>query len=684
MAEQKYDFNKLSREELALLDYELERNPDDRDPAYTNLLLPYSRFKEEQRENKEREEIDLSIEEEGKVPLSAYGFQLAQGTLLQGADELANLLVDPTESDLTKRIQEETDLLKRQKPKTALALELAGGLLSGVGAVGTLGRLGVTKFAPLLFGQGATNRAGRVLRPAIPGGIVGGAYNTLAQPEGEKDIYDTLIGTGIGAGGGIAGPQIVNVGQKGIQLGVRTAGRLAGKEDKAIRDVLNPIIDDIGGADVAAENIASGQPLIIQAGSQGEQLGKVADDITPFVIGNQSAKDIIVKTLGNPRDDMTKTFDKIIDEFEGEVKFDDINPNDFKTYTAFADKISDRVFSFANKSYTKAQIQQDVSPEIYKQVSDLLNDFRIKNMGKKIVSGLENVSDRNTLQPVLRKTDDGGFEIIPDNLTVAEAEAIRRQFKQFIKDVDDDTLKVIKSKEASLRKTLDDNYEGLATARRQYAGASEQKRAYESAKQLFTTNRYDDFVDSLDSAITNAVDSTQGEILNAYRRGALVQINKRYDEVADKVSYIRKLNDKGSAEYKLLKEIYPNKSIKELTDEIEKLNNRFVAKTKFATGSQTAERLLKAKDSGLVERATKYVPVVGELAKSILGGNKLSSAQSQRLAELVTEANPQIIDRIRDPKYQQFFTGQIQQFIPSVVGSVAAQNTTAPTMELFK
>jgi hypothetical protein len=458
---------------------------------------------------------------------------------------------------------------------------------------------------------------------------------------------------------------------------------LRGKEDRAIRDVLNPIIDDIGGEDVAREGLEGGTPLILQSGGQGQEAGKVAADITPFVIGSQKASDIIKTELGNPRDDMTKTFDKIVEKFEGEVKFDDINPNDFKTYTKFADNVSDRIFDVADTKYRNAQLQENVSSEIYENVSKLLNDFRIKNMGKKVVDGLENVSDRSTLQPVLRRTDDGGFEIITDELTVAEVEAIRRQFAQFIKDVPDDTLKIIKSKEASLRRVLDDNYGGLADARRTYAGASEQLRAYQNAKKLYTANRYNEFTDSLDDALANAKESTQGEILNAYRRGALVQINKQYDEAGDKVSFIRKLNDKGSNEYKLLKEIYPNKSIKELTDEIEELNKRFAAKSKFATGSPTAERLLRSqKDEGFVQRTLKYVPIVGSLSKDLLGEQKLSPAQQERLAQLVIEANPRVIDRIRDPKYSQYFKSQIQQFLPSVLGGLVAQDVPAAVSSL--
>ena len=661
-----YNFDNAPPELIKFLKSQARKKPEDRNPEYIDAVNSYVSWDR----SKQSEKTEKSIEEKGKLnPLTSIPLTVLKGGTLASSDEL----VGKFSPELAEKMNRQTDLMRERYPKINFMLETGGGIGLGLLSSPIMARTALTRF---LAGQGAKSNIGKIAAPTVPGGLTGGTYGYFEGETPTERKEGAIYGGGLGA---VGGPLVTGAG-KGIMATGRYIGDnitgYQGGESRAIKDALQSIIEDVGGGEVAKQNIREGTPLLYQPGlvggeiaediTEGSGRGKVGYDVRPLVEGEDTAKNIILRDLGNPRDEMTKTFDDLLQEFDDSVKFDDIKVDDFKTYTKFADSITNKIKVKADSEYKAAQLQADVDVDVYNAVKDVLNDFRIGNMGKKIKEGLESVSDRNTLEKILRFNPDGGVDIIPENLTLAEVEQIRRIFQTYI-DSAPDVIRIKNDKQLALRELLDNKYPELTTARGTYNRASEIDDAYQKSKKLYTGSKYQEFVDAFDDALNNSQSASEKEIRDSFRRGALVQIYRRYDEAKDKVNFIRKLNDSSSAEYKMLKEIYPNENINDLIKKVDDLENRFKTKSAFLSNSSTAERIKKSKFRPNLE---KYVGSFGNIFDDFFSGEKLSSDEKIRIAEIVIDKNPDIIDRILDPKYRTFFARQIAPEIAGVTSGV--------------
>ena len=100
----------------------------------------------------------------------------------------------------------------------------------------------------------------------------------------------------------------------------------------------------------------------------------------------------------------------------------------------------------------------------------------------------------------------------------------------------------------------------------------------------------------------------------------------------------------------------------------------------YTGGSDTSKNILKVADTGN-QVANALLNPVSTIVKKFTK-TELTSQQADRVAEILTSENPNIINRINDPKYAKLFSDKINAIIPNL-SSYAAPVTSAVTTNQF-
>lgn len=334
MAEkQKYNFNyydNLKPDDIKKLKIQLlfKDDPDMRDKKLVSdeELKGYEmyRYVKDTRPSDSSEKTPLSA-----VPLTALqGFTLGFGDEILGAtsgtgqflyDKLrgrdANL--GESISKATDYYRKPVDIMRKNYPKLSALNELAGGVASGIGLAKAIpGAVSNTLAGRLLTGRGGSDVTGRAFRQIIPGALLGGAYGYGVGEGGVDNRVDTA--QSMAKMGAIAGPAFSVGGEAlmGTFRGLSNQFTPRGTESKPVRDVLNPIVEKLGGKEKVTSEIESGKPIILQG--EGETIGDVGASIKPFVKPEQEAENILKDFLGDPKNEMTKAYSDVLDTLKDE------------------------------------------------------------------------------------------------------------------------------------------------------------------------------------------------------------------------------------------------------------------------------------------------------------------------------------------------------------------------------
>lgn len=331
------------------------------------------------------------------------------------------------------------------------------------------------------------------------------------------------------------------------------------------------------------------------------------------------------------------------------------SPKD-ETFTSYADRVIDDHFNAATQAYEKQQLNTRASDEVYKAVEKIGKDKRIKLFGKKITDDIEAIANKDDLDQVFFIRDDGSLSIV-GRMSIGAAEKLRRAIDQYV-DVGNEVLDVKKNVELQLRGILDENYVDLKNARSIYFKSKSLSKIYKDAKKLYKDNREQDFIDYYNNAIKENVrgDLTLEQVQSAFRRAAMANI---YDLVnkddKQKVAFIKKISNSGSAAHKMLRKVYPDADFEELVNDATDADLRYKAKSKFDFGTDTQPDTSKAKYN---TNLRSYIGLL-KLVDQALSGERVLPEDKQRIAQIVVSKNPDVLKNIEDPKYQKYFERQI-------------------------
>ena len=211
----------------------------------------------------------------GAIVTAANAPQLATGT----SQQLASFSKDPLIDALLKRYRSDRDTARREvavgskeNPKTAIAAELAGGLMAPGPKIARVGGVPLTKTGSL------------VASGAAAGGLYGAGSSNKEMPQ---DIAADALGSA--AGGAIAGP----IAAKGGELAARGLGKVATSSGLKALGVKAGISDSLKRR--GYQSVAEGEQLARDAEGMGlirpfrnaEDVARQAAERQEFVAGPQ-------------------------------------------------------------------------------------------------------------------------------------------------------------------------------------------------------------------------------------------------------------------------------------------------------------------------------------------------------------------------------------------------------------
>jgi len=675
-------FDNLTSDNIERLDKELAKKPEDRDEKLKNVVSKYEQHLDAKqyftqlKENKNRVGVNDKGEKSFLDALGSTARVAGQGLTFGFGDEIeAGVRSKISGTDYTDELQKsrgEIDKFKAQFPKLGFANELAGGLLGGgtilKGANALKNKITynpLKKGINLLTGQGGASLLSKIGRQVPIGVLAGGTYGAGTGTEGNRGLNAAMQG----AIGGIASPLVYGGGSAAVNTIGKFRQGLSNKlEDPAVINQLNKYdnVKDLGGIDEIQTNIKAGDPMILQ--------GQTAANVKSDLQGFPEADNAVKKYLYGVRDArVSQAYDNIIDGLDGQP----IKRLDDETATAYQQRISDENFNTANKNYEAAQLNNPISDEQSKKILDIQKKIQWSVLPDGIRKDIEAYVDVNNFKP-FSFDKSGKLTINKKILTEADLEELQKSLGGFEK-VGTNILKAKKTLQTDIKDILNDNAQ-LTTARNTFKKASEIKDAYEEAVSLFNTNRVAEFTDFLNRVSKNATQASEDDIMDAVRRAAIRNIDKKTTSSDAITRYIKKINDENSAEYKLLDLVFPDGNFVNIIDDVAKANRGIKATGQYTGGSDTSKNILKVADTGNQVANALLNPVSTTVKK--LTKTELTSQQANRVAEILTSENPNIINRINDPKYAKLFSDKINAIIPNL-SSYAAPVTSAVTTNQF-
>lgn len=556
---------------------------------------------------------------------------LFQGLSLGSGDEIEAYLRSFGEEDYEEALKQIRGSIAEERidhPIASLVLEGLGAvaptiLTGGGGAALTAGRLAARgAIGGSVYGfntgeDGALERAKR-----IPGGAAGGAVGNVL---GDKAVK--VAGAGAKA---IMDRARLMLGRRASNIVNNEAQRIALKTGQTTDEVLQDIYD----GKIMAEN---------------ESLRAVMKDLRSKPGGEQ-----ITNTLKTRPEETRKV---AIDEVEKSLG----GSNNL----ALADEIEFRKQVKAKEKEVYEPFKTgEVNAVVLKDLEDAIE--QVPDVAKPLLKKLQARKGRQ--KPLLKKKsakDGGGYEFLR-RPTPEEAEQIRRGLdavttKEFRKDGGGFVGEAYQEVAQDVRASLDENIEGLASARAQVKAMRDNKDAFDKGRK-YSAGQIDEKIIELENIIAETKTAKDPEAiknafkkLNAYKSGFLSALQAKFmtTQAPKTVRDLAVDNDKAGI---ILRMVLPDETLEGVIKKLEVATGSEAANRQILKGTLTPESLNEGAQSGLRGLIPRIVGgsmtmnpgmVVGQVADAITSkfGRGLTEAETRALSEIVTSTDPQIVRR---------------------------------------
>ena len=556
-----------------------------------------------------------------------------QGLTFKTADEIEAALrsLGPREYDeVLAEIRGNLKQFAKARPLAAGVTEVGGAVLptiiatifTGGGALPAIGAY-LGRSAPLLgkmlgsiFGTRATNTIiGGGAVGAAQGGLTGFGGGENLEQRIEQGIYGTLIGAPMGAGSTVVG----NVAMGGVNKFIDFARRRYGERaSQAVAREIQRVARERGiDEETAFKYVQDGNLLAENA--------TLRDILRTYRAGGGEAAEILRKGLSE-RPSVTR---KEVSNYLEQNLAGGVGENLVTKQANRIDEVKETAKTLYNSEFRDVDVPDAILENMKQVFRNAPQAFGV--IKRAFTSGGKKFPF---------KLEDGQLKFEGDNLSIADAEMVRRQLqivaKKFQREGEGDTMGNILEMEGQLRRLIDNISPETKKARQTWNQMNTEARAYDGARDLFkNTPVIDEVQIGWNTALANG-----DEAIRAFRLGALTKISQML-KPSTSASAIKKMLNEDEPLGQALAEIFPEQNLPEMLKKLQVAKDANAAANEILGQSPTAitNALLKkqGQDIDLLDVAFDGASTIGlaRLAMKILKRNSPELSEKQR-SEFVT------------------------------------------------
>lgn len=353
--------------------------------------------------------------------------------------------------------------------------------------------------------------------------------------------------------------------------------------------------------------------------------------------------------------------------------------------------LNNDITNYLNKAYEKAYEGNPLASQGVKASMTMSVDL-VNRLANNLNEAVKLATKNKTPLIQISKTGDITYTRTP---TLKESETIRKVLSDEAEPAlgkgRTEIQRGYKDLETDLKGEINKQSPDLKTARDSAYITTLAKEGFDSTKNIFGKQNFDKFIDDYQQAIKMAEkydEKSVNLVKQYYQFGLQNELNKKLAGATRK-SFIKKLNDPTTKEYKLLETLYPEGKLNQLLRRLKESEGAIAANDRLLSNSITA------KDTGNVgalntavdemrggAQRMQYGDATGLgidiVAKSIkaLFGRKygMSDSQFKLIAKFLTERRPEVAQRLMDGKFNSMVDGREIDTIAKymVAGSVGA------------
>lgn len=568
-----------------------------------------------------------------------------QGLTFKTADEIEAFIRSAGPRDRDELLAEIRGNLKefsKARPLAAGVTEIGGALLptiiativSGGGALPAVGAY-LSRKAPALgkilgsiFGTRATNTIiGGGATAGVQGGLTGIGAGENPEERLEGGVYGTLVGVPTGVVTTFGGNQI----GKGLNAFIDFARRRYGERaSQAVAREVQRLAKERGiDEETAYQYVKDGNLLAENA--------TFRDIMRTYRAGGGKAAEVLREGL-TERPSVTRQ--EVSDYLETTLVGG--------TGQNLVTKQSNRINELRDqaKTYYKSEFRDAVVPPA--MLEQMKRVFRTAPQAFGAIKRAFTTGDKKF--PF--KMVDGEMQFDGDNLTIADAEMVRRQLKlqidKFKKLGEGDTMENYIAMEKEMRRLIDNISPETKAARATWNKMSKEAEAYDNARDLFKATPIMDEVNiGWNDALANG-----DEAIKAFRLGALTKLRQML-KPSTAPSVIKKMLNEDEPIGQALKEIFPEQNLPDMLQKLRVAKDANAAANEILGQSPTAitNALLKrqGQEYDFLDLALDGASTLGlaRLAMNILKKNAPELSEQQR-AEFVTVMMSNNADEIKN------------------------------------
>lgn len=574
-----------------------------------------------------------------------FGRTLLQGLTFKTADEIEALIrsAGPREYDeILAEIRGNLKQFSKARPIAAGATEIGGAVLpaliatimSGGTAIPAIGAY-LSRSAPALgkmlgsiFGTRATNT---IIGGGVTAGVQGGLTGAGGGENSEQRINDAVYGTLVGVPTGVVTTVGGNIVGKGVNAFIDFARRNYGERaSQAVAREIQRIAKERGiDEDTAYQYVKDGNMLAENA--------TLRDIMRTYRAGGGKAAETLRKGLTN-RPSVTR---KEVSDYLESTLAGGTGQNLVTKQANRINELRDTAKTFYNSEFRDAVVPSSML-ENMKQV------FRTAPQAFGAIKRAFTTGDKKF--PF--KLENGELVFDGDNLTIADAEMVRRQLNaqidKFKKAGEGDTMQNYIRMENALRTLIDDISPETKAARATWNKMNKEAEAFDTGKDLFkATPVMDDVNIGWNEALANG-----DEAIKAFRLGALTKLRQML-KPSTAASTIKKMLNEDEPLGQALAEIFPEQNLPEMLQKLRVAKDANAAANEILGQSPTAitNALLKkqGQEYDFLDLALDGASTLGlaRLAMNLLKKNAPELSEKQR-NEFVTVMLSRDADEIKN------------------------------------
>lgn len=544
---------------------------------------------------------------------------VGQGLSLGTSDEIeaairANIEGRPYEEVLAE-IRQSTSKYAEENPKTAMALQFAGGL----------------PLAAVPFAGAARGLMGMAKAGAIEGGLTG-------IFSGEGGPVQRLAS---GAGGAVAGGLLAPVAGK-LAEGIGsiasnaidwTRRNFGGGASRAFQSEIDRLVASSGMTpDEIVQAVADGKLV-----SENQTLNAFARAYYADAAGGEAQAIIKQGLAGRPSETRNIAEEQMLGGLTGQTD---------QSARMLQDQAEQAATEYGNRAYAPFKSPDaTVGPDVEAQ---LLAELRgTPSAGAELAS-----AERTATQggDIFARDKNGNITGFSRPLTIADAENIRRSLsnaasREFTAGAGL-AGSAVQGAERNVRGTLDALYPELADVRANMAGFKAAGDAFTSGQRAATGGAQQAEIDLLQIA-------SDPQQLDAYRRGFMDTIQKQLG-TQGAASSVRNLLSEEASAGRIMRMIYPSDKVDDAIAALQRAVDAQTASNKILGGSQSMETASQMNASrgisltDVIDAATGFSPTATLRAGAAMIDSmapQLTVAEREAIARLLVERNPEVVRR---------------------------------------